>query len=114
MAFNFPNSPSLNDTHTIGDKTWIWTGAGWKLQTSAAAASGNSFGIIYTSNNSVFANSSNSNDQITFTGVNGVAVEANATTKVITFAGTPGAQGLTIDYGSVTESIAYSLDYGTL
>lgn len=81
---------------------------------TGGGGSSNSFGVIYTSNNSTFANSSTSNDQITFTGVNGVAVEANATTKVITFAGTPGAQGLTVDYGSVTESIAYSLDYGTL
>jgi hypothetical protein len=75
---------------------------------------GNSFGVIFTSNNSTFANAITSNDQITFTGVNGVSVEANGTTKVITFAGTPGAQGLTVDYGLVTESIVFSLDYGTL
>ena len=32
MALNFPNSPSLNDTYTLGDKTWIYTGYGWRLQ----------------------------------------------------------------------------------
>jgi hypothetical protein len=75
---------------------------------------GNSFGRIFTSNNSTFANAITSTDQITFTGVDGVSVAANAITKTVVFAGTPGAQGLTVDYGLVTEPIAYSLDYGTL
>ena len=78
------------------------------------ASGGNSFGRIYTSNNTTFANATVSSDQITFTGVDGVSVAANSITKTIVFAGTPGAQGLTVDYGLVTESIAYSLDYGTL
>ena len=81
---------------------------------TGGGSSGNSFGVIYTSNNTTFANAITANDQVTFTGVDGVSVTANATTKVITFAGTPGAQGLTVDYGLVTESIVYSLDYGTL
>ena len=81
---------------------------------TGGGSSGNSFGVIYTSNNTTFANAITANDQVTFTGVDGVSVAANATTKVITFAGTPGAQGLTVDYGLVTESIVYSLDYGTL
>lgn len=34
MSFNFPNNPSLNDTHTVGNKTWVYTGVGWKLQTN--------------------------------------------------------------------------------
>ena len=44
----------------------------------------------------------------------GVYVFANSTTKTITVAGTPGAQGLTVDYGFVTEAVYYSVDYGTL
>ena len=91
---------------------------GTKQYTANAGGSsgptGNSFGVIYTSNNSTFANAITANDQVTFIGVDGVTVNANATTKTITFAGTPGAQGLTVDYGLVTESLAYSLDYGTL
>ena len=84
------------------------------FDTANTNVGGNSFGVIFTSNNSTFANAVTSTDQVTFTGVNGVSVEANASTKVITFAGTPGAQGLTVDYGLITESIVYSLDYGTL
>lgn len=31
MAINFPDSPSVNDTHTVSDRTWIWTGTVWNL-----------------------------------------------------------------------------------
>jgi hypothetical protein len=94
-------------------QSYIQFGDGTK-QFTANSGAANGFGVIFTSNNSTFANAITSNDTVTFSGVNGVAVAANATTKVITFAGTPGAQGLTVDYGFVTESIVFSLDYGEL
>jgi hypothetical protein len=72
------------------------------------------FGQIFTPNNSVYANATSANDKVTFTGESGVYVFANSTTKTITVAGTPGAQGLTVDYGYVSEAIYYSVDYGTL
>ncbi len=31
MAINFPNSPSVNDTHVVADKTWTWNGTYWHL-----------------------------------------------------------------------------------
>ena len=37
MAINFPDSPSLNDTHTVGDITWTWNGSSWE---ATAAGSG--------------------------------------------------------------------------
>jgi hypothetical protein len=30
-AIDFPNSPSVNDTHTVGDRTWKWNGSQWKV-----------------------------------------------------------------------------------
>jgi len=30
-AINFPDSPSLNDTYTVGDKTWLWDGSYWRI-----------------------------------------------------------------------------------
>ena len=72
------------------------------------------FGQIFTPNNSVYANATSANDKVSFTGESGVYVFANSTTKTITVAGTPGAQGLTVDYGYVSEAIYYSVDYGTL
>jgi len=72
------------------------------------------FGIIYTANNNTFANATTANAQVNFVGENGTVVYANATTKTITFAGTPGLQGLTVDYGFVNDPTYYSIDYGSL
>ena len=72
------------------------------------------FGQIFTPNNSTYANATSANDKVTFTGESGVYVFANSTTKTITVAGTPGAQGMTVDYGFVTEAVYYAIDYGTL
>jgi hypothetical protein len=87
-------------------------------QFTANAGSGttgaNSFGVIYTANNNTYANAATANAQLNFVGESGVYVFANSITKTITVAGTPGAQGLTVDYGYVYEPIYYSIDYGTL
>jgi hypothetical protein len=32
MPLNFPNSPTANQSFTLGTKTWIYNGYGWKLQ----------------------------------------------------------------------------------
>ena len=91
---------------------------GSKQYTANAGSGGGTtdfgFGQIFTSNNSVYANATSANDKVTFVGESGVYVFANSTTKTITVAGTPGAQGLTVDYGFVTEAVYYSVDYGTL
>jgi hypothetical protein len=29
MPINFPDSPSVNDLFTVGDRTWEWTGTAW-------------------------------------------------------------------------------------
>ena len=31
IAIDFPNSPSVNDTHTVGDRTWKWNGSVWAV-----------------------------------------------------------------------------------
>jgi len=76
------------------------------------------FGQIFTSNNSTYANAASANDKVTFVGEAGIFVYSNATTKTVTFAGgiqsLPGANGMTVDYGYVTEAIFYNIDYGTI
>ena len=32
MAIDFPNSPSVNDTHTSAGVTWKWDGTTWKAE----------------------------------------------------------------------------------
>jgi hypothetical protein len=33
-VITFPSSPALNQTYSIGSKTWVWNGYAWDLQTS--------------------------------------------------------------------------------
>jgi hypothetical protein len=32
MALSFPINPTLGQTYTFGNKTWVWTGSAWKIQ----------------------------------------------------------------------------------
>ena len=84
------------------------------VKANTGTSGANSFGVIYTANNNTYANAATANAQLNFVGESGVYVFANSTTKTITVAGTPGAQGMTVDYGFVSEAIFYSVDYGTL
>jgi hypothetical protein len=34
-AIDFPNDPDIDDTFTVGDITWIWTGTVWQSQGTA-------------------------------------------------------------------------------
>lgn len=36
MAINFPDSPSVNDTYTVGDRTWTWNGTVWTGNSSSS------------------------------------------------------------------------------
>lgn len=48
MAINFPTSPTVGDTVTSGDTTWIWTAGGtWDLVPVAGAGGGASLGDIF-------------------------------------------------------------------
>lgn len=36
-AIDFPNSPVLNQPFTVGDQTWIWDGAVWRISNTQGA-----------------------------------------------------------------------------
>jgi hypothetical protein len=36
MTIDFPNSPTLNDTFTVGNRTWQWNGTAWELETTSS------------------------------------------------------------------------------
>ena len=40
MAINFPDSPSLNDEFTVGDRVWFWNGTVWKAKETAILETG--------------------------------------------------------------------------
>lgn len=117
--FDLNDSGYLTVPGGIATSQYIQFADGSKQYTANAGSGGGGttdygFGQIFTPNNSVYANATSANDKVTFVGESGVYVFANSTTKTITVAGTPGAQGMTVDYGYVSETIYYSVDYGTL
>ena len=34
MAIDFPNSPTTNQEHTVGDTTWYYTGSVWNIKST--------------------------------------------------------------------------------
>lgn len=40
MAIDFPNSPSVNQTYTVGSRTWTYTGTAWVLTGSVGLPDG--------------------------------------------------------------------------
>jgi hypothetical protein len=116
---NITGANTIYANNFVANTGFIQFADGSKQFTANAGSGGGGttdfgFGIIYTANNNTYANAAAANSQVNFVGESGVVVFANSTTKTITVAGTPGAQGLTVDYGFVYESINYSIDYGTL
>ena len=115
---NITGANTIYANNFVANTGFIQFSDGSKQYTANAGSGGGStdfgFGIIYTANNNTFANATSANAQVNFVGENGTVVYANATTKTITVAGTPGAQGLTVDYGFVNDPIYYSIDYGSL
>ena len=59
MAINFPDSPSVNDTVTQGDLTWIWDGTVWKLTVATALAPAGSDHQVQFNDNSSFGADAN-------------------------------------------------------
>ena len=73
---------------------------------------------IYTPNNSTTVSATGRSDTVNLVGTSGIYIFSNTATKTITVAGgiqsLPGAQGMTVDYGYVSEAVYYAIDYGTL
>jgi hypothetical protein len=90
------------------------TAAASAQSTADAAYNTNDFALIYTPNNTTTITASARRDTFNIVGESGVVAYANSSTKTITIAGTPGAQGLTVDYGFVADPLYYAIDYGTL
>jgi len=76
----FPSSPSLNETYTVGSKTWIWNGYAWDLQLAASGFSIANGTIAWNTANAAFVRANNSldaNNGGTITG--NVIISANLT-----------------------------------
>lgn len=83
-AIDFPNSPSVNDTHTVGDRTWKWNGSQWKVVRSVLPGATGPTGPTGAQGNTV----TGPTGAVGNTGANGVTGSTGAT-------GSNGATGAT-------------------
>jgi hypothetical protein len=101
MALNLPSSPTLNQTHTVGSKTWKWNGYAWDVQLQAAADSASVIAAFATANtalsiaNSAFAQAN--------TGGGGVAESLN-----VQFSNSTGATYKVVALNSTANTVLAS------
>ena len=75
MPLNFPNSPSTNDVHSEGGRSWTWNGTTWVLNVYTGVVPTGSVGT------NELANSAVTSSKLGPTGaVNGQALLANSAT----------------------------------
>ena len=43
MAINYPNSPTIGETHIVGNITWTWDGTAWSIQSTSGGGGGGSY-----------------------------------------------------------------------
>ena len=89
MALNFPNSPTPDQTYTLGTRTWTWDGTAWNLTSAKSGYTGSQGDIGYTGSQSGG-----------YTGSAGV----DGYTGSIGYTGSEGAAGTTGYTGSVGDT----------
>lgn len=98
-AIDFPNSPSVNDTFSVGDRTWKWTGVSWDaVVTPVGVATGGTQGQVLTK-------VGNTNYVTTWANtVSSVVGGTGLTGGTITTTGTLAVDGTVIPYLTATQT----------
>ena len=96
MPLNFPNSPTVNQVHTEGQKSWRWTGSVWNLIGSGFDLStAPSFTTVAVAGqNNVVADSVT--DTLTLVAGQGIVITTNAPTDTVTFTSVATTGNITI------------------
>ena len=106
MAINFPNSPSVSDTHVVGGTTWEWDGTAWNIVGNSIEA--NKFTSVTGDTGSIVADATAD----TFKVAGGTDISTSITGDVLTvnFTGASGGttqnlfETFTADQGSTTAN----------
>lgn len=79
---NFPTSPALNDTYSLGSKTWKWNGVAWDLQSTGLTSA-----MVVTALGFTPYNSTNPSGYITSSALSPYLTSATAASTYQTQAG---------------------------
>ena len=96
MALNFPNNPALNDTYTVEQKTWRYTGTAWNIVSGNVNASVTSSftNIAVAGQTTVVADTAT--DTLTLAAGSGIAITTNAATDTVTLTSVASTGNITI------------------
>jgi hypothetical protein len=114
---NILGANTIYANNIVANTGYIQFADGTKQYTANAGAGGggSSYSFATISNTATALVANTSNTRLTIVGESGIAVAMNSTINQITVAANYiGAQGLTVDYGYVTEPAYYGFDYGYL
>jgi hypothetical protein len=119
-AIDFPNSPSVNDTHTVGDRSWKWNGSQWKVvrsvlpgATGPTGPTGNTGSTVTGSTGATGASVTGPTGAVGNTGATGLTgvTGAAGSTAAITYVFTATA-GQTTFSGADSNSLTLSYTVG--
>lgn len=113
MPINFPDSPTLNQTYTVGSRTWKWNGSAWlyeprpNVAVSTTQPSTPAAGDVWLNSSTSDLNVYNNSQWVNLKGATGV-------TGATGVAGAVGATGATgpVNGGAVTRALAMVLIFG--
>ena len=97
MALNFPNNPALNDTYTVDQKTWLYTGTAWNVvsgNVNNVSATSSFTNIAVAGQTTVAADTAT--DTLTLVAGSGIAITTNAATDTVTLTSVASTGNITI------------------
>ena len=103
-AIDFPNSPSVNDTHTVGNRIWKWNGATWDVVRSSVSFSTGATGAVGNTGATGAVGNTGVTGAVGDTGATGLT-GATGETGVTGANGNTGATGLTGVTGNTGPSV---------
>jgi len=100
MPIDFPNSPSVNDTHAVGDYVWKWNGTTWKRAPGPSA--------IDAKGDILAGTADNLTDRVPVGANNTVLVANSAISTGMNWSAT--VSGLTLTSATITAGIVDQLE----
>ena len=108
---NFPTSPTLDQTYTLGSKTWVWNGSAWDLQ--VVSATFNSIAPSQTGNSGKFLTTDGTDSSWATIVTGGGPITKNATSISANETIASGSNGLSVGPMTVNTGVSVTVATGS-